>query len=270
VIPFQDSRTGQPRVYWVTRDITERIFAEQQRLELTVEREKLDFLREFIDSMTHDLKTPLTVIGLNLDFLERTQDEDKKHQRIENIRKQSAVITQMLDDMLAMARLDNLPELEFESLNLKVLLEEVMVYLQPRAEMQSQVVNINIETDSLTIHGSDNEMRRALTNLIDNAIKYTPAGGAISVRIYCEAETTVIEVKDTGIGIKPDEMSHVFDRFFRSGNAKSYAAGTGLGLAITKRIIELHQGRITAESVYQQGSTFRIWLPTLSPTNVTL
>jgi two-component system phosphate regulon sensor histidine kinase PhoR len=261
VIPYKDSKTGQPRVYWVTRDITERIFAEQQRLELTVEREKLELLREFIDSMTHDLKTPLTVIGLNLDFLERMQDSEKKQQRIDNIRKQNEVITQMLDDMLVMARLDNLPDLEFKPLNLQKLLENVMVYLHPKAEMQSQTVNISIEADCLDIQGSENELRRALTNLVDNAIKYTPEGGKISVRIYNEDKTIVFAVKDSGIGIKEDELAKVFDRFFRSGNAKSHASGTGLGLAITKRIIELHQGRITAESVYQQGSTFRVWLP---------
>jgi PAS domain S-box-containing protein len=261
VIPYQDSQTGQPRVYWVTRDITERIFAEQQRIELTVEREKLDFLREFMDSMTHDLKTPLTVINMNLEFIQRTQDETKKQQRLENIRRQSDIITHMLDDMLAMARLDNLPDLEFQTLNLQTLLEDVMLYLQPKAESLSQAVDMRIETDALEIRGSENEMRRALTNLIDNAIKYTPHGGAISVCIYCENTKTVIEVKDTGIGIKADEVSQVFNRFFRSANAKSHAAGTGLGLAITKRIIELHHGQITAESVYGQGSTFRVWLP---------
>ena len=261
VIPYQDSQTGQPRVYWVTRDITERIVAEQQRIELTVEREKLDFLREFMDSMTHDLKTPLTVINMNLEFLQRTQDETKKQQRIENIRRQSDIITQMLDDMLVMARLDNLPDLEFRALNLQTLLEDVLLYLQPKAESLSQTVDIRIGTNMLEIQGSENEMRRALTNLIDNAIKYTPHGGTIFVRIYCDDTATVIEVKDTGIGIKEDEVPQVFNRFFRSANAKSHAAGTGLGLAITKRIIELHHGRITAESVYGQGSTFRVWLP---------
>ena len=83
----------------------------------------------------------------------------------------------------------------------------------------------------------------------------------MSIRLSCEDDETVVEVKDTGIGIKEQDLPYLFDRFFRSDNAKSHASGTGLGLAITKRIIELHGGRITVESQYQQGSTFRVWLP---------
>lgn len=261
VAPFNDPKTGERLVMWVSRNITERIQAEEQHLELTVEREKLAFLRDFVDSIVHDLKTPLTVVRTSLNLLERSKDENKRQARIAGIYTQVDIITQMLDDLLAMARLDNLPNLPMATVDLQVLIEEIMVYLRPKAEHQSQQIHIDIGTDTLNMLAAEDELRRALTNLIDNAIKYTPEHGTVSVRVACEDDGTVIEVKDTGIGIKAEDLPHLFDRFFRSDNAKSHATGTGLGLAITKRIIELHGGHITVESQYQLGSIFRVWLP---------
>jgi PAS domain S-box-containing protein len=261
VAPFNDPKSGERLVMWVSRNITERVHAEEQHLELTVEREKLTYLRNFVDSIVHDLKTPLTVIRTSLHLLERTQDESKRKTRIAGMYTQVDIITQMLDDLLALARLDTMPNLPMDTVDLQRLLEEIMVYLRPKAEHQSQDVDIFVETDALEILASADELRRALTNLIDNAIKYTPEYGTVSIRIACEGHETLVEVKDTGIGIKAEDLPHLFDRFFRSDNAKSHATGTGLGLAITKRIIELHGGRITVESQYQQGSTFSVWLP---------
>jgi PAS domain S-box-containing protein len=261
VAPFNDPKSGERLVMWVSRNITERVHAEEQHLELTVEREKIAYLRNFVESIVHDLKTPLTVIRTSLHLLERTQDESKRKSRVAGMYTQVDIITQMLEDLLAMARLDTMPNLPMAEVDLQVLLEGIMVYLRPKAEHQSQHIHIEVETDVLNILASADELRRALTNLIDNAIKYTPEHGTISVRITCEDDETLVEVKDTGIGIKEEDLPHLFDRFFRSDNAKSYTTGTGLGLAITKRIIELHGGHITVESQYQQGSTFRVWLP---------
>jgi PAS domain S-box-containing protein len=261
VAPFNDPKSGERLVMWVSRNITERVHAEEQHLELTVEREKLAYIRNFVDSIVHDLKTPLTVIRTSLHLLERTQDESKRKTRIAGMYTQVDIITQMLDDLLALARLDTMPNLPMDTVDLQVLLEEIMVYLRPKAEHQSQEVDIFVETEALEIMASADELRRALTNLIDNAIKYTPEYGTVAIRIACDGHETLVEVKDTGIGIKAEDLPFLFDRFYRSDNAKSHATGTGLGLAITKRIIELHGGRITVESQYQQGSTFSVWLP---------
>jgi PAS domain S-box-containing protein len=261
VAPFNDPKSGERLVMWVSRNITERVHAEEQHLELTVEREKLAYIRNFVDSIVHDLKTPLTVIRTSLHLLERTQDESKRKTRITGMYTQVDIITQMLDDLLALARLDTMPNLPMDAVDLQRLLEEIMVYLRPKAEHQSQEVEIFVETEALEILASADELRRALTNLIDNAIKYTPEYGTVSIRIACEGDETLVEVKDTGIGIKAEDLPFLFDRFYRSDNAKSHATGTGLGLAITKRIIELHGGHITVESQYQQGSTFSVWLP---------
>jgi signal transduction histidine kinase len=105
------------------------------------------------------------------------------------------------------------------------------------------------------------QFQRALSNLISNAIKYTPAGGNVKIEAYESNASLIIEVADSGIGIEAQDLPYIFERFYRAQNAKRFEKGTGLGLAIVKRIIELHNGTISASSKAGEGSRFTITLP---------
>ncbi len=134
----------------------------------------------------------------------------------------------------------------------------------------AKVANINIEwappTSEITIYGDDMHIKQALFNLIDNAIKYNRSGGSIRLSARTEDKTAVIEVADTGIGIAAEDLPWIFDRFFRVDKSRSRErGGSGLGLAIVKKIIEEHDGTISADSAQGHGSTFRISLPRYQP-----
>jgi PAS domain S-box-containing protein len=261
LIPFRDPQTKEERVFWVTRDISERLQAEKHNLELALAREKVDFLRQFVDSITHDLKTPITVIGTSLHLLERSQDAEKRQDRMLVMRKNLGTLSHMVDELLAVARLDEIPQLQFSTQDFYKILQDVVEFLRPKAELKQINLSLNLAEGSPRISAAYDELNRALSNLIDNAIKYTPNNGSVNVTVHFDAGELVFEVQDTGIGMSPDEMERVFERFFRTDRARSEAPGTGLGLEITRRIVELHGGKISLESEVNHGSTFRVFLP---------
>lgn len=263
-IPFLEPRTMQRQVFWVTRDVTERKMAEKQRMELTIAQEKNEVLRQFVDSMTHDLKTPLTVINTNLYLLNRYQDPAKQKAVIQKIYKQLELILQMLDDMLAVAHLDNVPELEWDEVDLALVVKDILDSLEAKAEQKQLEVEVKLSADSVSVLASVHELRRALTNVVDNAIKYTPEKGQVFIDLSYDDSNVILRVRDTGIGIPYSELEQVFDRFYRSDNARNSAPGTGLGLEISRRIIEFHKGEILVESELGKGSNFTIRLPRLS------
>lgn len=260
-LPFRDPITAEEQVLWITRDVTEGKQAEQHRLDLALQQQKLEFFRQFVDNMIHDLKTPLAAIITNLYILERLQDEVGRQQRADNIKREVAMIEQMIDDMLMVSRLDSIPELEFETIDLVPLLQDALSYLRPKAEQKFQQLNTQLTSESAMIKASNKELRRALTNLIENAIKYTPDQGEVTVQLYSDKNEIIAEVQDTGIGIHVDEIPRIFERFYRTKTGRVTAKGTGLGLTIVHRIIELHGGKIEVESVASEGSTFRVRLP---------
>jgi PAS domain S-box-containing protein len=264
-IPFKDPVSGEPHVLWVSRDISLRKEAEAQRLALTIEKEKLEFFRDFVNNMTHDLKTPLTVIETSLYLSQRAKEVDERNKRFELARKQVQILNAMIDDMLSIARFDNIPQFELKETNLFDFLQTLIQDILPRAEHKLQELSFSFEPELLLIEANHGELGRAITNLIDNAIKYTPENGKISLEVYEEQDEVLIKIQDSGIGISANSLPHIFERFYRSENGRFAASGTGLGLAITQHIIELHEGRIHVESKINQGSTFYVRLPVYKP-----
>ncbi|MDH7475834.1 MAG: ATP-binding protein, partial [Anaerolineae bacterium] len=116
--------------------------------------------------------------------------------------------------------------------------------------------------DHCPLRGDRQRLQRVIANLLDNALKYTPAGGEVTLSLQREPGWVCLSVSDTGIGIPPEDLPHIFERFYRSDKARTRGkGGTGLGLAIAKWIAEAHNGRITVESAPNRGSTFTVWLP---------
>jgi PAS domain S-box-containing protein len=259
---FYDAAGKPVRVIGTIQDITERKQAEEQRFELAVEKERVALLKEFIGNMSHDLKTPLTVIKTSLYLLERVTDPERQQSKMETIKQQVLLLEKLIEDVLTMSQLDHTPELLLASVDLNNLLLDVEHKLRPAAENKRLSIRMELNPSIPPILASEGELYRVMVNLVENAIKYTPEMGSVAIRTRLDDALIVTEIMDTGIGISQDELPRIFERFFRANAARSVdIPGTGLGLAIVKRIVDMHDGSIEVESTPGKGSVFRVLLP---------
>ncbi len=255
---------GKPASQIVFYDVTTRKQAEQDRFNLALERERVNMLRNFIADASHDLKNPLTTINTSL-YMLRNQlmklgTQDTRY--LQTIDAQTQRLTRMVDDMLHMSRLDAAEQVEFEPINLNELVTEIVGYQQARAAQKHLALTFAADGEACMVAADEVLLTRAITNLVENAILYTPAEGRITITTIRQPDFIGCEVRDTGIGIPADDLSHIFERFYRSERARrSNDGGSGLGLAIAHKIITLHHGTIRASSVADQGSAFHIELP---------
>jgi two-component system, OmpR family, phosphate regulon sensor histidine kinase PhoR len=242
-------------------DITELKRAEGERVELELERKKVDFYREFIGSMTHDLKTPVATIKTSAYLLTKLSDPVKLEKQHARLNRQVERLQKMIDDILTVARLDYLPELTFEKINLNTFLEDIKDQLHTKAQQKNIALDLDLAPDLPLINAARDDLLRALLNLVENAVNYTPESGRVYLRSYLQEQSVICEIQDTGIGIEADALPHIFEQFFRAPNAREFEAGTGLGLAIVKKIITLHQGQIKVSSILGEGTTFHLHIP---------
>lgn len=264
IVPYKDSKTGERMVVWSSRDITERINAEKTRLELALERNKVQFLREFVSNMTHDFKTPLAIINTNTYLTRKSVESEKRDTHLNRINDEVKKLTQMVDDMLESARLESGIIENLDLVTLYPLLHDVVSELQSNADQKSQKMELIHNSDSVSsiaVRASARDLNRAFMNLIDNAIKYTPTGGQITVRLFSTQDRAVVEIPDTGIGIEAEQREKIFSRFYRTETGRFHTSGSGLGLAIVKLIVEQHDGQVELVSKEGQGSTFSVILP---------
>ncbi|PJF39905.1 MAG: PAS domain S-box protein, partial [Chloroflexi bacterium] len=242
-------------------DITEFKKAQQERFEMTLEKERMQVLRDFINDASHDLKTPITTINTSLYLIGKQDVSEAIKRHLDVVQSQADYLTKLVDDMFTMTRLDAEYELEFRSVDVYRLVRKVLLETEALALQKRHEVVFDAADDRPLIHADSNYLRRALINIIGNAIKYTPEGGTINVRIDRNERYVIIAVQDNGIGIDDHDLEHIFERFYRADKARGSEGGTGLGLAITRKIIEAHNGCITVESEATRGSTFTLHLP---------
>jgi two-component system, OmpR family, phosphate regulon sensor histidine kinase PhoR len=261
-VPLRDHRGEITGVVGITRDVTEIKAAQQQHTALMVERERIKTLRELLSSLSHDLRTPLSVINSSLYLLERLNDPEKQRDKLDTIKQQTALLERFINDILMISRLDNETVFQKRLVSLHHLILEVARTFEPLAEEHGLRLEISLsDSDSMTL-GDEGQLHRALSNLVQNAVHYTPEGGRIYLRGFEHEGWSVLEVEDTGIGIDADELPRIFDHFYRVDKARSMdKGGTGLGLAIVRRIVQMHGGEVQVESVPDQGSVFRVLLP---------
>jgi PAS domain S-box-containing protein len=247
----------------IIRDVTIQRQAEQQRLELAVEKERVEMLQQFIADASHDLRNPINTIenaAFILGMLRDNPEELTRYTR--QMQEQTERLRRLVEDMLRMSELDGDAGLVFTSLDLADLLQQITDALMSQAARHDQALYYLPDGSLPRIQGDVDYLHRALANLVQNALNYTPEGGRITVRSAFQKGQIVIEVEDNGIGIAAEHLPRIFERFYRVDKARSREkGGTGLGLAIARRVIELHGGHITVESVPGEGSTFRVFLP---------
>lgn len=219
---------------------------------------------EFLATMSHELRTPLTsIIGWTRMLKAGVLSEEKKAQAVEVIDRNAELETRLVDDILDASRMiSGKLEIDFEFVDLAEVLQSAVDSIRPSADAKHLALITHFEGTPL-LRGNTRRLQQVFGNLLSNALKFTPAGGSITIALNIRDSSAEVRVSDTGIGINPDFLSHVFERFRQqdSSSTRKYG-GLGLGLAIVRHLIQLHGGEISAESAGQgRGSTFIVTLP---------
>lgn len=219
--------------------------------------------RDFVANVSHELKTPLTSIqGFSQALLDGTaQDPPSVQKAAEVIHAESQRMERMVSELLDLARFDaGQPAMQFGAVALEGILQAVVDRLQARAAQAGVTLTYrSVVLPELEADGD--RLVQVFTNLVDNALKHTPNGGQVTVEAYPEAGGATIVVRDTGEGISPTALPRIFERFYQADPSRRAGSGAGIGLAVAREIVVAHGGRISAESVEGQGSTFTVWLP---------
>jgi len=223
--------------------------------------------RDFVANVSHELKTPATSLRLLAESLEKTIDEDPVQARLfaAQLKKETEMLSHLITDLLDLTRLESQERVENPvSVDVRSVLVTVLAHMRRVARKK----NITLQwkrfgkAAQYTVRGDETLLTSMFTNLVDNAVKYTPRGGQVEVTGGFEGSEIVIRVSDTGIGIPESKLPRIFERFYRVDKARSKATGgTGLGLSIVKHVAENHGGRVTVESRLGEGSTFTAYLP---------
>jgi heavy metal sensor kinase len=215
-----------------------------------------------VADVSHELRTPLTTIQGNLDLLKRGGIEDPamRTEALRVIGDETGRMRRLISDLLLLAQADAGMALHKQPVEMDTLLLDVYRQAQVMANGVGVNVRLGAEDQALVLGDAD-RLRQLLLNLVDNSIKYTPAGGDVTLTLKREADWVQVGVQDTGIGIAPEDLVHIFDRFYRADPSRTRPGGSGLGLAIAQWIAQAHGGRIQAESRPGQGSRFTVWLP---------
>ncbi|MEO8395780.1 MAG: PAS domain-containing protein, partial [Chloroflexota bacterium] len=250
-------------LFIISTDVTERKQAEAQTLALAAEQQRGELLRAFITDVSHDFRTPLTIIGTSSFLIGKTTDPAKLTQYSQRIGEQIIRLRMLLENFVELARLEQqVSSLPFQSADLDSLVRTILEQTQGEVAGKHQKLEYRYDTSSTLVLGNPAALSQAITQVVVNAFHFTPNEGKIALRLYSEDENAVLEVTDTGIGIPADELSHIFESFYRVDNSRSTTTGgAGLGLSIAKRIIEMMKGHIEVESEVGVGSVFRIYLP---------
>jgi signal transduction histidine kinase len=214
--------------------------------------------KNFIADASHDLRGPLTVIRGNLDLLKRNLGDQERQESLRAMEAETVRMEKMANDLLLLAEVES-EQMERQEM---VSLREILLTGLKRAQRMGGNRKVVIDQqEDLSIMGDVYRLSQLLENLIDNAIKYTPEGGTITLSLFRDGDWALMEVADTGVGIAPEHLPHVFDRFYRVDKARTRArGGSGLGLAIVRGIAEQHGGKVTVTSDSGKGSTFTVWL----------
>jgi signal transduction histidine kinase len=218
--------------------------------------------RQLTADIAHELRTPLTIIeGTVEGILDDVFEADSEH--LNSIKEQTLLLTRLINDLrdISLAESGQLM-LNVQSTDIVYLAERVISSYRPNAGEKNIRLDMSSSISSLEIKVDPVRIEQAISNLLRNAIRHTPADGSITVNINRIDNSLDLSVSDTGEGITPEDLPHVFERFYRSGTSRSrIEGGTGLGLAIVKQMVEAHSGTVTVKSTPGKGSTFHISLP---------
>jgi PAS domain S-box-containing protein len=261
------------RVMCIVRDITDRKAAEQQihALNQSLEQRNREVERanqlktEFLASMSHELRTPLnSIIGFSDLLSEAKAGElnEKQKRFVARISEGARHLSLLINDILDLSKIEaGRIDLSIQQFAVEPSIQEILLSVRPIAESKKLTLAADIDS-GLTIQADQTRFRQVIYNLLSNALKFTPEGGRVTVEASAVDDFLRVRVSDTGVGILPEEMANIFEKFHQAGpTTKGIREGTGLGLAITKRLVELHGGKVSVESELEKGSQFTVELP---------
>lgn len=227
-------------------------------------QKELDRIKsDFVNSVSHDLRTPLTAILSYVELIERAGPiSDLQKEFVHRIQGSAQSITAIINDLLDLGRIEAGFDTRKEPVDFAAIIRYVVDGQQPRLDEMSIKLDLQSDTVLPDVLGNAIQLRQMLNNLIYNAIKCSPAGGVITIYTQLREGQIITQVSDTGIGIPYEDQPYVFDKFYRASNSPPDHPGSGLGLAIVKSIVENHNGRIWVDSIPGKGATFTVVLPT--------
>jgi two-component system phosphate regulon sensor histidine kinase PhoR len=216
---------------------------------------------DFVNTISHDIRSPLTSIYGFIGLIDRVGPINRQQAEfIHHIQSSVQHITALINDLLDLNRIESGYDLQMAEVHLGDILKQAIIDLEYQISEKMQEVVLSVPDDLPVIIGNSLHIQRMVTNLVENAIKFTPPIGRIDVRCHAEAGQTILEVEDNGPGIPLADQPHIFEKFYRGSNMSQVTRGTGLGLSIVKSIVEKHHGRIWLESS-PLGTTFTVILP---------
>lgn len=227
--------------------------------------EKITQMRDtFVRGAAHDLKNPLTLVGGYAEMMLRMdvvrQDPNLK-QMVQEIEHSGSEMLDLIGNMLDVLRFQTTVQVERETIDLNVIVENVVAAFLPLATEKNIALHFETDYSSVFSKGDTQSIKRVVENLVSNALKYSPEGRGVLVKTDVTESKAVLVVRDEGFGIPAYDLPQLFDPFFRADNTKDKAEGTGLGLSVTKEIVNQHGGHIEVESHEGKGSVFTVTLP---------
>jgi PAS domain S-box-containing protein len=258
----------------ILHDATERLQAEQElrqlyadereaRQELEAEKEKRI---EFTRALVHELKTPITPVLAAAELLLQRIEDGPSMKLIASIARSASNLNRRIDDLMDLIKSEtDMLSLDYRTVDVASLLEDLGQEMTPVAEAAGHRLVVDVPSDSPLVQADSDRLRQVVQNLLNNAVKFAPAGGTITLSMAANAGGLVVQVHDTGHGMTQAELERLFDPYFRRAVDRERLGGLGLGLALSKRLVELHGGEMWVTSERDEGTTFGFSLP-LQPT----
>jgi signal transduction histidine kinase len=245
------------------RDVTAQVAAETRNIEESVERETVGLFQRFIDALSHDFRTPLSVLNISIHRSKKSEHApDDISNQLDIMHEQVQRLTHMVEDMLTMIRLDRLATMSLSWVDINHFIHTHHGQWQATAAARQQTILLDLDDTCPRIIGNEHHLLTAIDKLLENATRYSDPETTITVKTQHDDAYVCLEIHDKGMGIPAERLPTIFDRLVRADPARnSRTGGSGLGLSIVKRIVMLHDGKVDVESAPGEGSMFRVCLP---------
>jgi signal transduction histidine kinase len=219
--------------------------------------------QQFASDVSHELRTPLSILSGEIEVaLKQDRSREDYQHTLKSAKEETDRLGGLVENLLLLARMEQGKQVgEVEAVDVTDLVNQVLGIVQQKSKEKHIAVLVIPAEESVVVVGQEALLRQLFLNMLDNALKYTPANGKITIRLSQDKHYALVQVTDTGVGIAAEHQARIFDRFYRVDAARSQTQGYGLGLAIAQAIVALHHGKIRVHSAVGQGTTFTLYVP---------